>query len=97
MRMLKSRLHNVKIQAKLLHHKIWYNTKIFGMIPNVFGFLGFWISANTKNANPKLSLFILVYVYSMDQISGLAMIALLHVSYSKDIMWTTSDSLRRVL
>ena len=34
-----------------------YFTKLIGIIPNVLGFLGFLISANTKNANPKIRSF----------------------------------------
>ena len=37
---------------------IWKFSKLFGMLPNVFGFLGFVKSANTKNANPKIRSFI---------------------------------------
>ena len=36
---------------------IWKFSKLFGMLPNVFGFLGFVKSANTKNANPKIRSF----------------------------------------
>ena len=28
--------------------------KVSGFVPKVFGFLGFVMSANTKNANPKI-------------------------------------------
>lgn len=36
---------------------IWKISNVFGMFPNVFGFLGFVKSANAKNANPKIRSF----------------------------------------
>ena len=50
-------LRCVQITPLVFYQIFWYNTKGGWYIPKVFGFLGFVISANLKNANPKISSF----------------------------------------
>ena len=53
-----SNVHRPNKASLVFPTNIWKISKVFGMFPNVFGFLGFVKSANTKNANPKIRSFI---------------------------------------
>lgn len=52
-----SSVHRPNKTSLVFPTNFWKNSNAFGMFPNVFGFLGFVKSANTKNANPKIRSF----------------------------------------